>query len=183
MTRRRVIFPPTDYWTRKDHTMTADHTTPRDLRMAAVLIKHHRTGNTAGQIEIIRETVDTDRATGLLAAVLDLHAVFISETRNQAGLDFFAEGIHALGEFDPVDETGQDLLNAVTVVEGHGTGDFDAINEVLTKVRDQGRGTQLMINVLDVLAHAAPELSSRAGIHWLDATVAEIISSGRETGQ
>ncbi|MCV7191873.1 hypothetical protein [Mycolicibacterium brumae] len=181
---RRVIFPDPQIWTRKENTMTnPDHVQPRDIRLAAVLIKHHLTSNTAGQVEVIRETVDTDRATALLAAVLDLHAQFVTQTRNQVGLDFFAEGIHALGEFDPVDEIGQDLLNAIAVVEGHGTGDIAAINEVLTKVRAQGRGTQLMINILDVFDHALPELSSHAGIRWLDATVAEILSSGRETGQ
>lgn len=176
---RRVIFPPPDYWTNKETPMT-DNTTPRDIRMAAVLIKHHIIGDTTGMHEIVRETVDTDRATPLLAAVLDLHAMFVDQTRTEIGLAYFAECIRAIGNFEPTTADEQDQRNAVTVIDGHGRGDFDAINTVLTAVREYGRGTQLILQILGVFRATIPELSTAAGISWLDATIASIISSGRE---
>lgn len=177
MTRRRVIFPPADYWTNKENnTVTdTDRPTPRDIRLAAALTIHHRSGNTAGVHEIVRQVAEDDRASALLMSLLDLHRVFVVQTRTAIGVDYMATYVQGIGSVKPTDDSSMDIHLACRILDGHGRDDFDGINDALRTARAQGRCTQVLLALLDLFTAAIPELSSTAGKTWLDACVAAVI--------
>lgn len=177
MTQHRVIFVPDDYWTNppKENSMTenyADKPIARDVRMATALVIHHRAGDRDGMIGIVADASETGRASALLVSLLDLMRVFIVQSRTAAGVDYLGTYVQGIGSVKPTDASSMDIHRACRILDGHGRGDLDSINEVLIAARAEKRCTQVLLALLDVYAAAVPELSSSAGRTWLDACIA-----------
>lgn len=153
-----------------------DQPIARDVRLAAALTIHHRSGNTVGLQEIVRETAEADRASALLLSVLDLHSIYIIGSRTPAGVGYLLDHIQGLAGIEPVDDAAMDLHRACRILEAHGREDFDSINEMLRAVRAQNRGTQTLQTLLDLYAAVLPELSSPAGKVWLDECVVHTVA-------
>jgi hypothetical protein len=151
--------------------MTAAH---RDQRLAAALVIHHRSGNPAGLREIVRETAETERGSELLMSILDLHRIYIAETRNNVGVNYLDVYVQDLGAIQPVDPPDVDLQRATRILDCHGRDDWGGINQVIGAARAENRCTQTLLALLDLYAVALPELSSTAGKKWLDNCVAAL---------
>ncbi len=186
MNSRRVIFPDPEIWTNgpnKENDMSnPESPTPRDVRMAAALIIHHRGGNAEGLAEIVRETIETDRAAQLLQGLLDLHRVYIVQTRTPVGIQYLGTYVAQLAEVDDRTELTLDMQRAARVLDCHGRDDVDGINEVLTQTRADNRGAQLLQALLDLYDAALPEILSGPGRRWLDACIAALIDQ-EDAGQ
>lgn len=184
MNSRRVIFPDPEIWTngpnKENHMSNPESPTPRDVRMAAALIIHHRSGNPEGLAEIVRETAETDRAAQLLEGVLNLHQIFIAHTRTPVGIQYLGHYVGQLAEVDERTELTLDMQRAARVLDCHGRDDVDGINEVLTETRADNRGSQLLLALLDLYDAILPELLSQPGRRWLDACVASLVEQEEE---
>jgi hypothetical protein len=145
---------------------------PRDIRLAAALIIHHRSGDAAGLHEIVGMTAESDRASALLLSLLDLHRLFIVQTRTATGVNYVATIVWDIID-DPLtdDPVTVDAHRAAQIIDAHGRGSFDDINAVLAEVRAENRGTQTLLGLLNIYRIALPELSSSAGRAWLDCCV------------
>ena len=186
MNTRRVIFVDPEIWTtrpsKENHMNNPEGPTPRDVRMAAALIIHHRGGNSEGLAEIVRETIETDRAAQLLDGLLDLHRVYIVQTRTPVGIQYLGTYVGQLAEVDDRSELTLDMQRAARVLDCHGRDDVDGINEVLTETRADNRGAQLLQALLDLYDAVLPEILSEPGRRWLDACIASLIKQ-EEGGQ
>lgn len=180
MNSRRVIFVDPELWTarpsKENHMTNTETPNPRDVRMAAALTIHHRSGNGEGMAEIVRETVDTDRAAQLLHALLDLYRIYITQTRTQVGIQYLGAYVGQLAEVDDRNEITLDMQRAARVLYSHSRDDFDGINAVLTETRADKRGSHLLLALLDLYDATLPELLSEPGRRWLDAVVAALVA-------
>ncbi|WP_059013976.1 hypothetical protein [Mycobacterium sp. M26] len=174
MSTRRVIFPPTDYWTQsKENTMTdnyADTPTAADARRASAITIHHRRGNTEGLLTIAHEANENHRTTELVLAILDLHRNPLTELRTPNGIDLIGRHVQELADHSGlVDEpTAADVGRAASLLDSHGRNDTNGINQAMQSACNAGRSTQLLLGLLDLYEHLMPELSSAAGLDWLN---------------
>ncbi|HRD14269.1 MAG TPA: hypothetical protein PLI79_20660 [Mycobacterium sp.] len=152
-------------------TNPADNPNPRDVRLAAAFTIHHRSGDKEGMAEIVRDTSETGRASELLLSVLDLHKVFIVQSRTPTGIDYLGRYVQDLGKVKPDDPKMIDLRRACRILDGHGRDDLSAINDVIREARDDNRCTHALMALMGLYETAVPELSSTAGRKWLDACV------------
>jgi hypothetical protein len=174
--KRRVIFVPDDYWTNppKENTVTynPEKVNAHDVRMAAALIIHHRASDTAGIHAVMSDPDLIERGSPLLWAILDLHRLYVSQTRTSVGIDALALYVQDIAT---VPENGTDSSRYATwacmIVDAHGRGDIAGMNAILDAARPGNRCTHVLGAVLDLYLHAIPELSSSAGRHWLDTCV------------
>jgi len=176
--RRKVIFPPADYWTRKDTTMTdPDDLDPRDIRMAAALIKHHRYSDHEGIAAIATDPDVIQRGTPLLLAILELHKTYIVQTRTNIGVDYLGTYIQNIAA-NPLDDTNDSQLIqwACQLIDAHGRGDITDMNTTLNEARATNQCTHVLLGVLNVFNHAVPDLSSVPGAAWLEATAAAMLN-------
>ncbi|VBA62109.1 hypothetical protein [Mycobacterium attenuatum] len=145
---------------------------PRDVRMAAVLTIHHRNGDNVGVAEIVRDAAEGGRASGLLEALLHLHMIAMVQLHTETGVAYIRSQVGDIAAIVPTDVETVDMHRAARILDGHGRGDLDAINEVLRSLRADNRGTQTLLALLNIYAVILPELSSTAGRQWLDTCVA-----------
>ena len=176
MSARRVIFPDPNIWTTpKDATMTenyADQPKAADARRASAITTHHRRGYTEGVLAIAEETNETNRGTELVLAVLDLHRNPLTELRTPSGIELIGRHVHELathGAATTADNpAGADVARASALLDSHGREDIAGINRALKDAASVGRSTQLLLALLDLYEHLMPELTSAAGIDWLN---------------
>ncbi|MFV8233695.1 hypothetical protein [Mycolicibacterium fortuitum] len=169
----RVIFPDPDIWTRKENNMTtyADQPNAADARRAAAITIHHRRGNNEGLHTILVESVETARPAELVLAILELHCNAIVELKTAAGVDLMARYVQALAAM-PIpanpDTEGGDVSRAAQLLDAHGRGDTDALNQALQDATKAGRPAELVVALLGLYDHLLAELSCEAGIDWLE---------------
>lgn len=155
--------------------MTDNQTPPDfgDYRRAAVLTLHQRRGNTAGVLAIVDETNAADRAVQLLFAVLGFHKHLIQRLRSAEGIDLLADYVHGIASLDaPPDDHGAiTMIRAAQILDLHGHNDANGIARVMNAAAADGRPTETFLRLLDHYEVALPELSSTAGIAWLEAQI------------
>lgn len=173
MNRRKVIFVPDDYWTDppKENDMSENPSRPDagDYRRAALLTKYRRQGNQTGQVAIVEEVNETNRAVQLLRALLVLHKTFIVRFRTTDGIDILADYIHGIATLEPFDAQSTDTVRAAQIIDHHGHDDHQAIARVMAAAVADGRAMQTVLTLLDHYEVALPELSGHAGIAFIDA--------------
>ncbi len=179
MSRRKVIFPPADYWTNppKENNNMTEEPTPADAgdyRRAAVLTLHHRQGNTPGLSVIVDETNARGRAAHLLLALLHLHEGFIGTLRTADGVALFADWVQGMAGLDATDPAGTDLVRAATTMDMYGRKDFDGIRDTVAAAIDDNRLAYMVHQLLDLYEVGLPELSSTAGIRWIKDHIAAL---------
>lgn len=155
-------------------TNHSDQPNAADARRAAALTIHHRNGNPEGVFEIVRETVETTRAAELVMAILDLHRIAIIELKTPAGIDlmgFYVQGLAAYRKPESGDLIA-DALRAARLLDAYGRTDIDGINEAILDAVKADRPTQLVIGLLELYDHLIPELTSTAGLGWLNRCIA-----------
>lgn len=169
----RVIFLPDDYWTNPPEEICnmSHHPNARDIRLAAVLTKHHRQQHIDGMVEIARTAYEQGRAAQLLHSVLHLHHIYIGMTRTSKGIDALALHIRDMANVDPTNPGQLDIQRACLVLDAYGRNDYDGINTVLRAANADDRATELLITLLNVYGLELPELTSNAGIRWIDTAV------------
>jgi hypothetical protein len=153
-------------------TNYADGPQAADARRASALTIHHRRGNTAGLVEIVRETCEENRPTELLLATLAIHQDAIVELRSEAGLHLLAKHVQGLAAFTPPSDSKPaaitDVCRSAALLDSHGRDDIAGINAAVQAAVKDGRPTELVIGLLDLYEHLLPELSSDEGIDWLN---------------
>lgn len=152
-----------------------DHTDPGDYRRAAVVVLHHRRGNTEGLTAVIDETNDLDRAAHLLYATLGLHHAFIARLRTRDGINLLADWVHGMAGLD----AAEDVCRAARILEHHGRQDNDGIVREMEAAITDSRATETFVQLLDLYEVALPELSSPAGIKWIEEHITAL--AGEET--
>ena len=155
--------------------MTTNRPTARDIRLAAALTIHHRSNNREGMTDIGQEANEQGRANQLVHALLNLHRVYITQTRTLQGINFLGTWIQNMGNVKPTDDTARDIHRACRILDAHGRDDFDAINQTLRTAIAEQRVTQTLLALLDLYVMALPELSSSAGKSFLDGAVLALL--------
>ena len=175
---RRVIFPPTDYWTQpKETTMTENPNRDKagDFRRAALLTKYRRQGNQAAQVVIVEEVNETNRAAELLHALLVLHMVFFVRFRTPDAANMLADYFAGIASLEPIDAETTDTIRAAQIINHHGHHNRQAIVQVMNAATLDGRATQTILAVLDHYEVALPELSATAGIAFIEANATAML--------
>lgn len=140
---------------------------PRDMRLAAAVIKSHRRGAADDVAAICSDPETIPRGSQLLAAVLHVHRVYIASTRTPAGIDALGLWVQAMAGA----EGSEDVTAACRLVDAHGRGDLAEVNRILGQARSRDRATHLFRAVLDLFEYVVPDLSSPPGFTFLDAVV------------
>lgn len=142
-----------------------------DYRRAAVVTKYHRQGNLQGVVAIIDETNETQRAPHLVMALLGLHKVLIQRLRTDEGIALLADYIQGMAALDATEPPGIDIRRAAQIIDCHGRNDMAGIDHEMRAAATQQRVTETFIQLMDLYEVALPELSSEAGIAWIDAQI------------
>lgn len=172
---RRVIFVDPDYWNQKENNSMSDKPNARDVRLSAALTIHHRSADRDGMADIALEASEAGRANQLVMALMNLHRVYIMNTRTVQGINFLGTWVQDMGNVKPIDDAALDIHRACRILDAHGHDDYDTINQALRSAIGENRVTQTILAILDLYQMALPELSSTAGKEFFDACVSVFV--------
>lgn len=166
MSRRKVIFPPADFWTQPKEQPMSDpnRTDAGDYRRAAVITLHHRQGSTAGVAAIVDETNEAGRAAHLLMAVLQFNWMLITNIRTADGLALLNDYISIMSQ----DGGDADLAQAAQLHIAHRNNNHTTIGEIMADAAKRRRVTNVFMAVLALYTITVPELSSDEGLAWIE---------------
>jgi hypothetical protein len=142
-----------------------------DYRRAAVLTMHQRRGNNTGVSAIIDETNAANRAAQLLLAVLGLHRRLIGRLRTEEGISLLADYVHGMATLEATEPPGTDITRAARLVELHVQDDNEGIGREMVAANAEGRATDAFKQLMGLYEVALPELTSEAGIAWIEAQI------------
>lgn len=151
---------------------TDDQNRAGDFRRASLLTKYRRQDNKAGQIAIVEEVNEANRAPELLTALLALHRTFIARFRTREGIDLIADYIQGIAALESIDAESADVIGAAQIIDHDGNNNRPGVLEVLGAAVSVGRGTHAVNAVLDHFEVLLPELSGAAGIAFIEANAA-----------
>lgn len=143
-----------------------------DFRRASLLTLYRRQDNQPGQVAILQEVNEANRAHELLSAVLVLHQTFITRFRTAEGIDLLADYMQGIANLEPVDPTSTDTVRAAKIIDHHGHNDFQGIARVMDEAIKDRRPTETILALLDHYEVAMPELSGPGGIAFIEANAA-----------
>ncbi|MBI5536694.1 MAG: hypothetical protein HY898_28500 [Deltaproteobacteria bacterium] len=149
--------------------MTNDHDRAGDFRRASLLTKYRRQDNKTGQIAIVDEVNDANRAPELLTALLVLHRTFVVRFRTAEGVAMIADYIQGIAALDPIDAATNDVVRAAQIIDLDGKANRAGVLEAFSTAVADRRGMQTVNAVLDHFEVLLPELSSAAGIEFIEA--------------
>lgn len=152
--------------------MTNDQTRAGDFRRAALLTMYRRQDNKTGQIAIVDEVNEANRAPDLLTALLALHRTFIVRFRTAEGIDVIADYIQGIASLEPIDDASTDVIRAAQIIDHDGNNDRAAVGAVMSAAVSDGRAMQTVNAVLDHFEVLLPELNGQGGIAFIEAHVA-----------
>lgn len=112
-------------------------------------------------------------------AILDLHRTAITELRTDNGIYLMATYVQGLAtaaenagtepaENAGIEPVGADICRAARILDCHGRNDTADINQAVQEAIAADRPTQLVVALLDLYEVLLPELTSEAGIDWLN---------------
>lgn len=151
---------------------TNDQNRAGDFRRASLLTKYRRQDNKTGQMAIVEEVNDANRAPDLLSALLVLHRTFVVRFRTPDGINLIADYIQGIAELEPIDAGTTDIVRAAQIIDHDGKYERQGIADVMNAAVRDGRAMQTINAVLDHFEVLLPELSGRAGIEFIDANAA-----------
>ncbi len=177
MTRRKIIFPDPDYWTRKD-TMTV---TAGDYRRGGALLRHHIDRNCAGVNVILEEAVSAGRATNLVVALLETLDAVAQQLLTGVGLRGFDEWIHAyaMPDFGDYPDTWR---RAARLIAAHGLKEHAEMSAIINDTADDN-ATPVILTTIDVYAAVMPVLTTQIGTELLDAGIRTLAGMEAEGNQ
>ena len=111
----------------------------------------------------------------MLLALLSLHGNALAELRSDAGLKYVEGFVREMGEVvdpDCPEEVANDIRRCARLLDAHVRQDIPELNATLGEASAQRRTLELTVALLDVFEHLLPELTSTAGIKWLEACIA-----------
>ncbi|CAN5754447.1 hypothetical protein BH09ACT7_BH09ACT7_32450 [soil metagenome] len=155
----------------------ADKPNAADARRASAITIHHRRGNREGISAILNETGEANRVTELFLAILGIHGNALTELRTDAGLNYIANFIQEIGgltgatEIADPETLGGDVNRCCRLLDAHGRQDIPELNRALQDAFATRRTIELTIALLDIYELVLPELTSAAGIKWLEACI------------
>lgn len=152
--------------------MSNDQDRAGDFRRASLLTMYRRQDNKAGQIAIVQEVNEANRAPDLLSALLVLHRTFIVRFRTPDGIDLIADYIHGIAALEPIDAGTTDMVRAAQIIDHDGNNNRAGIVAVMNAAVTDGRAMHTINAVLDHFEVLLPELNGQAGIEFIDANAA-----------
>lgn len=152
--------------------MADDQTRAGDFRRASLLTMYRRQDNKTGQIAIVEEVNEANRAPDLLSALLVLHRTFVVRFRTPDGINLIADYIQGIAELEPIDAGTTDIVRAAQIIDHDGKNEQQGIANVMTAAVRDGRAMQTINAVLDHFEVLLPEMSGRAGIEFIEANAA-----------
>lgn len=154
----------------------ADKPNAADARRASAITIHHRRGNRDGIKAILDETGEANRVTELLLSILGIHGNALTELRSETSLKYIEGFIREMGELaedtDP-NTLGGDVNRVARLLDAHARQDIPELNRALQDAFAERRTVQLTIALLDIYELVLPELTSTAGIKWLERCITE----------
>lgn len=154
--------------------MTDDQTRAGDFRRASLLTKYRRQDNKTGQIAIVEEVNEANRAPELLTALLVLHRTFIVRFRTSEGIAIIADYIQGIANLEPIDAGSADVVGAAQIIDLDGKANRAGVLEVFGAAVAAGRGMHTVNAVLDHFEVLLPELNGKAGIEFIEANAAAV---------
>ncbi|WP_349319150.1 hypothetical protein [Mycolicibacterium canariasense] len=146
-----------------------------DFRRASLLTKYRRQDNKTGQVTIVQEVNEANRAPELLTALLTLHRTFIVRFRTSEGITLIADYIQGIAALEAIDVETADVIGAAQIIDHDGNSNRAGVLEVMAAAVAAGRGMQVVNAVLDHFEVLLPELSGTAGIAFIDANAAAML--------
>ncbi|ORB89754.1 hypothetical protein LAUMK42_03724 [Mycobacterium persicum] len=168
MTRRRVIFVDPDIWTtRKDRSMTENHTAPNhgDNRRAAALIAHRANGSIEGIDFVMRQSNQLNRSTQLLRATLNAYRHITGELRTDHALTAMAQFIELCAKGE--EGAGTDIRRAAQAVIADVDHDLEAFNAILIEANNDDQAGGVMLGLLELYSALLPELATPYALQCL----------------
>jgi hypothetical protein len=141
-----------------------------DCRRATALVCHHGNGNPDGVNEILRSTVECDRVTETIVAVLDFYQAVVPMFITTFGMQALSEVVNNLASRD----TDPDRQRAARLIAHHAKANVDGINQVLQSAAQANHGTQLIIAILNLYEILLPQLQTPLGLRCLEQSVVEL---------
>ncbi|AFC44583.1 hypothetical protein OCU_33640 [Mycobacterium intracellulare ATCC 13950] len=91
-------------------------------------------------------------------------------------MSLLADYIHGMTKLDisATDPGAIAMVRAAQVLDLHGYNDVDGIARVMNAATADGHPTETFLRLLDHYEAALPELTSSAGVAWLEAQIAAL---------
>lgn len=170
MTRRRVIFPPTDYWTNPPKENTVTTLRPADYRRAIAAFLHHRRCDAEGLAAVFDDT--DDRPAELFAAILGIGRRIARQTMTPIGLDLLTNYLDAMAA--ATFPGSEDLDRACRIVAADLRDDQQTAAAELATATTPEATTNTAVGILEAYHGALPVLGGPAGQDWLTRTANDL---------
>jgi hypothetical protein len=145
-------------------TENPQQTDAGDYRRAALLTRYRRQENRAGEVAIIEQTNELNRAPQLLFAILVLNKTFVTRFRTPDGIDLLNDYLRGIAMLEGDGIGTADIVRAAQIIDRHNSDGREAIVEVMDAAIHDGRGTAVLLAVLDHYEVALPfHRSQRCG--------------------
>ncbi|MFN8102750.1 MAG: hypothetical protein U0Q20_14330 [Mycobacterium sp.] len=164
MSRRKVIFPPAEYWTNPErNTVNFDPATAGDLRRAGAFIKHHAYSSREGMNAILTEALEVKRANQFIVGILDTYDAIVPQLVTQTGQTAMVQMVlrYAEGEHDVPEE----WCRAARFLIAYGEGDHLKMDKTIRETDDV---SPTIIALLDVYAWILPTLHTPLGMSAIE---------------
>ena len=135
-----------------------------DNRRATALVVHYGNDNLDGVNAILREAVEVDRVSLLIANVVDLHDQIVPILLTEDGIACLSQMMYSLAEDQDADP---DFRRAARLIIAHAQRDLDTINTVLAEAAAADHVTGLVLAVLGTYRSYLPLLYSQLGLRVL----------------
>ncbi|SBS76507.1 hypothetical protein MHPYR_320085 [uncultured Mycobacterium sp.] len=125
---------------------------------------------------ILDETGEANRVTELFLAILGIHSNALLELRSETGLKYiegFVKEIGELAEATDPQTLGGDVNRVSRLLDAHARHDIPELNRALRDAFAHRRTVELTIGLLDIFELVLPELTSTAGIRWLEVCITQ----------
>lgn len=174
----RIIFVDPELWTTKENPMDPTITTG-DWRRAGALLKHRIARDVDGCNAILEETLQVDRLSNLIVALIGTLDAVVDQLLTPLGLDGLDEWLEAWTgtDFDPSRPSEWTRAAALTVAcHAKDTTEMDRIIREGT----DDNVTPVVLSLIDVFAAACPALATHTGTQVITSGLRRLM--GMEAG-
>jgi hypothetical protein len=140
----------------------SDNTAATAYRRAAVLIKHHLTGNTDGINAVLQEVIDDNRLGPLLGGLLGSLTAITDQLVTDNGKEAIAELIEDIADHDGSPEPVRRAARYLTAFNHHDSAAMDSI------IREAESVSPTIIGLLDIYTRLVPTMCSDIGLDIID---------------
>lgn len=145
-------------------------TNAADCRRAVVLHCHYSKSNLEGLNAVFEETVEANRVSDLLIALLDLYSYIIPVLTSPLGVKCLSETVYKYANNEP-NEHGR---RAAKLAVAYAARDVDRMNELIQEAQAADAVTDLFLAVMNLHLKLVPALDTEIGIATLELSILDL---------